>query len=117
MEKVHVEDISTEVSFLRTGSDIQKAIYAHVQNSLDPALEDLTSGLEATLKSTQHAVAFLVAITDGYGLSSKALAVKSVCEKAAHLTAQIRDLSCVAKNIMPEVVYRVSLKDAQRVGL
>tara|TARA_R100001244_G_scaffold36778_2_gene33633 strand:- start:8975 stop:9328 length:354 start_codon:yes stop_codon:yes gene_type:complete len=117
MQKVHVEDISVDVSFLRTGADIQKAIYAHVKNSLDPALQELTDGLSATLQNADHAVAFLIAVTDGYGLSSKALAVKSVCDKASQLTKQIRDLSCVAKNIMPEVVYRVSLEDAQRFGL
>lgn len=66
---------------------------------------------------SNNAVGAMLALIRKEYLTSDSLEIKVQLDRAAYLTNERLDLSCIARNLVKESYYKVKLEEAKRYGL
>lgn len=111
--------------FVLTGSDVIKAIHNRAtrhQNEIGQCLDKVSALLRKKADGdydelANHAVGAMMAIVRQEHLTSDSLEIKAQLDRAAYLTNERLDLSCIARNLVQEQFYKVTLEEAKRYGL
>lgn len=111
--------------FVLDGAEIIKAIQARasrhqgeVSQCLDKVSDVLKRKSEGEYESLSvHAVGAMLALVRGEYQTTDSLEIKAQLDRAAYLTNEQLDLSCIARNLVKESYYKVTLEEAKRYGL
>jgi len=77
----------------------------------------LLDRMDLEMPDKKTAVALMVSLAGDASLTANALFFKACIEKAAWLEKEIRALTTLGQSFSPTRVYRITLADAQRMGL
>jgi hypothetical protein len=123
MPSIQTRETTTE--FILQGTDIQKSLQSRIsrhKNEVDKCLTAISDVLKAKSGGTidnlaTNASAVMLVLTTDKHLTADALIIKTQLERASFLSQEQLDLSCIAKNIDSNVLYKVTLEEAKRYGL
>lgn len=115
----------TTQEFVLTGHEIIDAIHQRStrhQNEIGQCLDKVSALLKRKAggefeELANHAVGAMMAIVREEYLTSDSLEIKAQLDRAAYLTNERLDLSCIARNLVKESYYKVTLEEAKRYGL
>jgi len=115
----------TTQEFVLVGGEIIEAIQGRSsrhQNEISQCLDKVAALLKKKADGdfeslSNHAVGAMMAIVRQEYLTTDSLEIKAQLDRAAHLTNERLDLSCIARNLVKESYYKVTLEEAKRYGL
>jgi len=115
----------TTQEFVLSGEEIIKAIQSRSnrhQNEIGQCLDKVSDLLKRKSEGefdalSSHAVGAMLAIVREEYLTSDSLEIKAQLDRAAYLTNEQLDLLCIARNLVKESYYKVTLEEAKRYGL
>lgn len=115
----------TTQEFVLVGNEIIEAIQSRSsrhQNEISKCLDKVAALLKKKADGdfdalSNHAVGAMMAIVRQEYLTSDSLEIKAQLDRAAYLTNERLDLSCIARNLVKESYYKVTLEEAKRYGL
>ena len=115
----------TTTTFLVIGSDIQKSITSRISRNkgeIDKCLTNVSSMLKEKAQHNieqiaEQATAIMLVLAMGEHLTSDSLVVKTQVERASFLSKENLELSCIAKNLDKDTIYKVTSQEAMRYGL
>ncbi len=118
-----IETYTPEKIFVK-GSDLQKILYERVLQ-IEKLRADLLQEVTAQLREAcgeeddpvEKAAGLLIALEDGYNLSTQARMIRASLERAAEVQLEHRELSRFGKTLMREAIYQLTWDEADRFGL
>ena len=111
--------------FVLTGDEIIQSINNRAtrhKNEVGQCLDKVSDLLKKKSEGdydnlSSHAVGAMLAIVREEYLTSDSLEIKAQLDRAAYLTNEQLDLLCIARNLVKESYYKVTLEEAKRYGL
>lgn len=101
---------------IASGSTIRNLIRNTVGKYQDQ-YKAILDRMDNEMPDKKTAVALMVSLQSGRGLTANALFFKGCIEKAAWLDAEISALNTLGQTFQDGRTYRITMTDAQRMGL
>lgn len=122
-EAVRVHESSQ--TFMISGRQLKTAIYERVRrHSLerDNCLDKVATQLEEAAQKkgdsvAKQAASAMMSVLLNKNLTADSMTVKAQLDRTVFLTNEVTDLTCIAKNLLQDDFYKVSLDEAKRYGL
>lgn len=118
-EKIQVIDLmGGQEVFFKKGPEIREAIYYKVKEELQAEFKVLMNEVagEFREKSPEDCAAYVLALFSGENIGASAILARECLQRAEEILDEINELSHIAQNIDPQLLYKLDLDTLKRYG-